>query len=154
MVRKLGLMKKASKTLKFVMKPKNLKKILLLVAVLGALWYLRNYLNKKMEGFESSVSTFGDDIVDGASGEKLVMFYADWCPHCKNIMSAWDEATAEVGEKRMMKIDVGGSSEDEKALMEEHGVSGFPTIMIFEDGAKKMEYSGDRTKDAFVAHFA
>lgn len=153
MARKAGLMKKFSKTLKFVMKPKNLKKILLLVAILGALWFLRKHLNKKMEGFESSVTTFEDDVVDG-EGEKLVMFYADWCPHCKNLMPAWDEATAEVGEKKMMKIDVGGSSEGEKALMEEHGVSGFPTIMVFENGSKVSEYSGERTKEALVAHFA
>jgi protein disulfide-isomerase-like protein len=152
MARKLGLMKKFSKTMKFVMKPQNLKKILFLVAVLGALWCLRNYIHKNMEGFESSIATFEDDIADG-EGEKLVMFYADWCPHCKNLMPAWDEATAEVGEKKMMKIDVGGSSDDEKALMEEHGVSGFPTIMAFEDGAKKAEYNGERTKDAFVAFF-
>ena len=153
MARKAGLMKKLSKTIKFVMKPKNLKKILLLVAILGALWYLRNYLNKKMEGFESSVSTFETDVVDG-EGEKLVMFYADWCPHCKNLMPAWDEATVEVGDKKMMKIDVGGSSDDEKALMEEHGVSGFPTIMVFENGAKVSEYGGERTKEALIAHFA
>ena len=122
MARKLGIMKKLTKSLKFVMKPKNLKKILLLIAVLGALWYLRNYLNKKWKGLSLSVSTFEDDIVDG-EGKKLVMFYADWCPHCKNMKPAWDSATAEVGDKKMMKIDVGGSSEEEKALMEEYGVS-------------------------------
>ena len=45
------------------------------------------------EGFESSPSSFNDDI---ASGKKVVWFYAPWCGHCKTMHKDWDDAASAV----------------------------------------------------------
>ena len=62
MARKVGIVKKLTKTLKHMTKPKNLKKVLLLLGVLLALYMIRKHVLKGVEGFESSVGDFDKDV--------------------------------------------------------------------------------------------
>lgn len=90
----------------------------------------------------STPSTFNSEL---GSEPKLVWFYAEWCGHCKSMLSDWDKLALEDnnGEK-MIKINVGdqGNSAQE-SLAEEYNVSSYPTIYIIE-GSNKTEYDGER----------
>lgn len=90
----------------------------------------------------STPSTFNSDL---GSEPKLVWFYAEWCGHCKSMLSDWDKLAREDnnGEK-MIKINVGdqGNSAQE-FLAEKYNVSSYPTIYIIE-GSNKTEYDGER----------
>jgi thiol-disulfide isomerase/thioredoxin len=90
----------------------------------------------------STPSTFKSDL---GTDPKLVWFYAEWCGHCKSMLSDWDKLAQENnnGEK-MIKINVGdqGNSAQED-LAKEYNVSAYPTIYII-DGSNKTEYEGER----------
>ena len=149
-----GLIKKIMKKLKFMTKPGNLNKVLFLAVILVALYMLhRNFLSK--EGFESTPASFEEDLTQG-DNKKLVMFYAEWCPHCQKIKPQWDEA-AEVmnaeGENRMMKVNCGGSSDEEKQIMQKYGIDGYPTIAVFEKGEKVSIFTEGRSKESFLGFF-
>jgi protein disulfide-isomerase-like protein len=76
----------------------------------------------------------------------LVLFHAPWCGHCKDLMPEWDK----VAEKHSSSSDVvlkkvNCDEEPEKA--KKHGVSGYPTIILFKGGEKKV-FDDERNADA------
>ena len=143
---KFNLDKNIARAKKFF-EPKNLPKLLLLLAVLLVLFLVHKYFLK--EGFESKSVDIDEEI---AEGKKVVLFYADWCGHCKDLKPVWDETAKEVNakEKKMIKVNCGEGTKDDKKIMEKYDVDGYPTIIIFEDG-KPTKYDGKRTKEDLLA---
>ena len=133
------------KTLKNILKPNNLPRLALMLAVLLALYYV--YVNYLKEGFELQPSKFETEVADG---KKLVLFYADWCGHCKKLKPEWDDTAKEVNEKdnKMLKMNCGGGTEEEKEIMSKYNIDGYPTIIVFDNGVAS-PYEGKRTKEAF-----
>ena len=134
------------KSLKDMLKPNNLPRLLLLLACLLLLYYV--YSKYLKEGFELKPTELEDEI---QSGKKLVLFYADWCGHCKKIKPVWDETAEEINkdDKKMIKVNCGEGTNEEKKIMKEYNIDGYPTIILFNNG-KPEPYSGERTKDGFI----
>lgn len=135
------------KIIQNVFKPNNLPRLAVMLAILLVLYYV--YVNYLKEGFELQPSKFDTEI---AEGKKLVLFYADWCGHCKKLKPEWDETAAEVNEKdnKMLKMNCGGGSKEEKDIMSKYNIDGYPTIIVFDNGVAS-PYEGKRTKEAFKA---
>ena len=132
------------KLVKSMFSEKNMPKLLFSVIILLILYYVYNTYLK--EGFESI-----DLNKETQSGKQLVLFYADWCGHCKKIKPIWEEAASEIKDKdkKMLKVNCGGGSEKEKEIMEKYKIDGYPTIILFKNG-KPSQYEGARNKDAFI----
>ena len=145
---KMMSLKKLQKKLMFLMKPKNMCKVLILIAVLGILYVIhKRYLAK--EGFVASADDFEQEI----SGQKaLVLFHADWCGHCKKFMLEWDEISKEINDLdadvKIIKVECGDSSNNEKhaEIMKKYSIKGYPTIVSFDESGNHSEYEGDRSK--------
>ncbi|KAF2896663.1 hypothetical protein ILUMI_09512 [Ignelater luminosus] len=92
-------------------------------------------------------SNFKKEI--GSSHLTLVLFYAPWCGHCKNMKAAYiqaaDELKAEGFSGRLAALD----STEYTAIAEEYGVVGFPTIKLFANGKLVSNYKGDRSVEDF-----
>jgi len=132
-----------------ILKPSNMPRLLFLLAILLVLYIVhQRYLT---EGFETKAETFEEKL--DSSSPQLVLFYADWCGHCKKLMPEWDKAADEVNKKdkpRMIKVDVGGKEAAQQELVKKYGVDGYPTIILFKDGQWNA-YNGDRTKAALLS---
>jgi len=78
----------------------------------------------------------------------MVLFYAPWCGHCKNIFPEWKK----MAEAVHPSIKVAQVNADEhKELGSQFGVKGFPTIKMFlSDKKKPVDYSGARTAAAMA----
>jgi len=138
-------------TMKTLLNPKSITTSLVILLIVGLLIYF--HIQESKEGFECKADELEKRL---ASPEKtLVLFYADWCGHCQKIEPVWDECT-EKSKSRMVKRNVGAKDTDEKTaaenekLMEKHGITGFPTILVFQNG-KAVPYEGSRTVEAFLA---
>jgi protein disulfide-isomerase-like protein len=122
-----------------------------LALFIGSLLY-NCVVNKKCmkEGFEAQASTFKKDL---GTGKKLVLFYADWCGHCKSLHPAWDKAATEVNTDgiKMGKVDCGDSDDPaHSAIAKKYNVSGYPTIQLLNNGQVEKEYEGGRDSNDFV----
>jgi protein disulfide-isomerase-like protein len=105
----------------------SLSPALLVLIALVALAVSMKFLK---EGFESE-------------GKTLVLYFAPWCGHCKALKPEW-EKLEKTGIKGVTIRKVNADEEKEEA--KEAGVEGYPTIIFYNNGEKKV-YSGARTAD-------
>jgi thioredoxin-like negative regulator of GroEL len=80
-----------------------------------------------------------DDRTESAPVVRVVWFHAPWCGHCRNMRSAWDDAT---GDGRVLWTAIDCDAHPEVATKE--GVQGFPTIRAYVKGKMLMEHDGPR----------
>lgn len=75
-----------------------------------------------------------------ASGVSFVFFHASWCQNCFEQRPAVEEAQKDpaVSFARFIEVEY----EDNKDIVEAYNVPGFPTMLIFVDGAEKDRFLG------------
>ena len=130
-----------------LIKNKSIKMVITGLFILAVLFVIYNATKK--EGFELSPADFSEKL---DHGKKLVLIYADWCGHCKKIKPTWDKVSEKVNkedELKMVKINCGEGTPEQKQLMSKYDVDGYPTILIVDNG-KATPYEGDRTEDALL----
>ena len=72
----------------------------------------------------------------------LRMFYVKWCPHCTDAKPIFNQCN--VANVKFEAVDA--EEEDNKDLVNEAGVSGYPTYVFYHNGSK-IEYDGGRSKN-------
>ncbi|CAH1995839.1 unnamed protein product [Acanthoscelides obtectus] len=102
---------------------------------------------------ELTANTFKLGIESGLS---FVKFFAPWCGHCKRLSPIWDSLAEKFGKTdgvHISKVDC--TLNVNKQLCNDEGIEGFPTLILYKDGAKLWEYTGSRSLDElsdFVKH--
>ncbi|KAL7936774.1 protein disulfide isomerase [Trichoderma chlorosporum] len=84
----------------------------------------------------------------GSDKNVLVAFTAPWCGHCKNLAPTWEQVAHDfAGDENVVIAKVDAESGDSKAVAQEQGISGYPTIFFFPAGSKEhTEYQGGRNE--------
>ena len=91
-----------------------------------------------------------DELINEKGNVSFVKFHQPKCPHCINMKEAWEDLGKLLQDKckdDISLIEVNGDALSESKSDVSKEIRGFPTIMILEDGKKKVEYSGDRTTE-------
>lgn len=91
-----------------------------------------------------SVSKF---TVKGFEGKRgLVVMYAGWCGHCKNMVTDYKSIASRA--KKNSKIYYAAvNCVQEKELAENLGVKGFPTIKMVDEKGNMSDYNGGRSQE-------
>jgi protein disulfide-isomerase-like protein len=98
------------------------------------------------EEFEDMKSEDSKEDFENMEKDSMVLFYAPWCGHCKNVMGDWKKLQA----RAPSHVNVTKVNCDEKPEMaEKHDVKGFPTIILFK-GGKKVYFEGPRKLENFL----
>ncbi len=92
--------------------------------------YLKN--NKPMSG-------------GGNEKNKIILFKADWCGHCKNFKPTWDAISKQFNNKYEFIVYDADNQTDK---FKEYKVDAFPTVLV-KNGDNIISYEGDRTFDDF-----
>jgi protein disulfide-isomerase A1 len=126
---------------------KNFPRLVILLIILIVLYFVYNKFLK--EGFTNEITS--DDVEDHVkSGTKLVLFYADWCGHCKKIKPVWEETSSEVNESevKMIMVNCGEGTPSDQKIMKKYSIDGYPTIIKFVNGKAQL-YQGERDPESF-----
>jgi protein disulfide-isomerase A1 len=87
-----------------------------------------------------------DSIVNDASKDVLVEFYAPWCGHCKNLAPKYEELAKEFQAHPSVVIAKIDATENDTPAE----IKGFPTLLFYPSDNKKnpLTYKGERSKQA------
>jgi|694.fasta_scaffold138478_6 thiol-disulfide isomerase/thioredoxin len=91
---------------------------------------------------------FGLETFENDNKGTLVLFHADWCGHCKRLMPEFQNFESNYqGPVNIVKYN---ESQD-KELIQQHNVQGYPTIRYYPNGLDDVQnysdYEGPRTTD-------
>ena len=94
--------------------------------------------------------TFQKEVIDNDKDVMLV-FYAPWCGHCKQLLPNYEEAAKKLKAKNpkivLAKMD---ATENE---VESVTITGFPTIKFYpgnKKGSKPIDFNGERTTEGII----
>jgi thiol-disulfide isomerase/thioredoxin len=94
----------------------------------------------------------GKQGFEDVNGGKFVLYYADWCPHCKAVKPAFQEFMGDgsvVIEGKRVTIDmVQPEKEPEKAVGVQ--VEGYPTFLYTDAAGHTVPYEGPRTPEGWM----
>lgn len=131
---------------------KNMHIIIFSVVVLviiGVVYYF--YSKKSSETFTNSY-----DSSDSEKQAELMLFYVDWCPHCKTAKPVWEELKTEYKNKTIngynvlfTEINCTTETPEIEKLIAKFSIEGYPTIKLLKDG-QVIEYDAKPTKDTLT----
>jgi putative thioredoxin len=96
--------------------------------------------------FETALDTFDKDVLQ-ASRERpiLVDFWADWCAPCLIIAPVLERVLHDLGGAvALAKLEV--DEGENMKLAGHYRVRGFPTVILFHNGAEIGRFSGARSR--------
>ena len=100
-----------------------------------------------VDGLTTLVGKSWDSIVNDASKDVLVKYYAPWCGHCKALAPTWADLAKDVADVEDLIIADFDATVNEVPGLE---IRGYPTLKFYPKNNKAGEdYSGDRDLDAF-----
>lgn len=83
---------------------------------------------------------------------EMLLFYVDWCPHCKTAKPAWDDIKTQYENKTIngykvifTEINCTEETAEVEEMMNKYSIEGFPTIKLLKDG-QIVEYDAKPTK--------
>ena len=128
--------------------------IIMLVVVLFigiAIYYYYNHVSSSMKPEYNPNHEHLPSSSSSKSAE-LLLFYVDWCPHCKTAKPVWEEVKAEYQNKTVngyqvmcTEINCTNETPDVEQMMNKYSIEGFPTIKLLKDG-QVIEYDAKPTK--------
>ena len=128
----------------------NVSKVVLIAGAVVVILLLLTTISKGSEGFIAGFGTAGAPPVG-----KFVMYYADWCPHCKSVKPEFAEfAKGGVVTVNGRNVAVSMVEESEKEKMAGKDIKGFPTFLFESAAGNTVEYSGPRTRDSWMDFLA
>jgi thiol-disulfide isomerase/thioredoxin len=106
--------------------------------------------------FYSKKTVFNTSNTSSNSSNKqaeLMLFYVDWCPHCKTAKPVWEELKAEYQNKNIngyhvlfTEINCTNETAEIEKLINKFNIEGYPTIKLLKDG-QVIEFDAKPTKD-------
>jgi thiol-disulfide isomerase/thioredoxin len=110
--------------------------IVVVIVFLGiGVYVYMNYFSKASKLYSAN-REFDQGSKGGATAE-IILFYVDWCPHCKTAKPIWEQVKAEYSNKTVKgynvtftEINCTNESPDITAVVDKYKIEGYPTIKL------------------------
>ena len=130
----------------------NVMMVVVGVLILVGLFYLgrsNGWLNCLREGFEGdNMNTLNEKPNPKENEVIMVLFFVDWCPHCKTVKPEWAKLaklnnTQVNGKTIKVQSANAEGSQAEKDAARDNNVEGYPTIKLISQ-SQVLDYNGAR----------
>ena len=126
------------------------------VIIVGLLLVLfAYYMYKQYAETKTSFHANRENIPKEQNSNKtatLMLFYVDWCPHCKTAKPEWETLKSEYDNKQIngysinfVEYNCTNESAETTELMDKYNIEGYPTIKLVKDN-QVIEYDAKPTK--------
>ncbi len=130
----------------------NVMMVVVGVLILVGLFYLgrsNGWLNCLREGFEGdNMNTLNEKPNPKENEVIMILFFVDWCPHCKTVKPEWAKLaklnnTQVNGKTIKVQSANAEGSQVEKDAARDNNVEGYPTIKLISQ-SQVLDYNGAR----------
>ncbi|HBC8575791.1 TPA: thioredoxin [Corynebacterium striatum] len=96
-----------------------------------------------------TTDSFRTDVIESSASKPVVVdFWAEWCGPCKKLSPILDDVAGELGDDvKVVKVNV----DEERTLGAMFQIMSIPSVLIFRNGEKVVEFVGLRSKSDIVA---
>jgi len=114
------------------------------VLLIGAFFLFKKYnlkvkILERFTGNGEHESTMGSNSSESKSAE-LMLFYVDWCPHCKTAKPEWENLKASLDGKQLNGYNVAFTewnctqeTDEINTIVSRYKIEGYPTIKLIKD---------------------
>ena len=121
-----------------------------LILIIVAYFVYKQYSNEKT-AFHANRENIQKDQNSNKTAT-LMLFYVDWCPHCKTAKPEWETLKSENDGKSINGYNINfveynctNESAETTQLMDKYNIEGYPTIKLIKDN-QVIEYDAKPTK--------
>ena len=126
--------------------PRNLIMVGFVLFIFGSitLYYLYQFYTTYMRNKNAAYTPNREFMKNNNSSTKeaeLILFYVDWCPHCKTAKPEWNNLKEECEGKTIngykvifTEINCTNESVDIEKMVKQYNIEGYPTIKLLKDG--------------------
>jgi len=122
--------------------------IIVLIVVLGLISFFiyKNYIesakNPSYKANRENIPIGSQAANDSGNGKdaEILLFYTDWCPHCKTAKPEWEQVKAEYDGKQIhgyniifTEVNCTNKSPDLESMLNTYKIDGYPTIKLVKD---------------------
>jgi thiol-disulfide isomerase/thioredoxin len=131
--------------------------IISLLVLALIIYYIVSYAKKpKTTSTNNEFIGKGEGMNTSEKEAEMMLFYVDWCPHCKTAKPEWEQLKSEYEGKTIngynvifTEINCTNDSPETEKLMNTYKIEGYPTIKLLKDGTI-IEYDAKPTKSTMV----
>lgn len=124
--------------------------VVVLLLCVFAYYTYKQYVDTKTS-FHANRENIPKDVNSNKTAT-LMLFYVDWCPHCKTAKPEWESLKSEYDGNTIngytitfVEHNCTNESEDVSQLMDKYNIEGYPTIKLLKDN-QVIEYDAKPTK--------
>ena len=129
----------------------NWTTILMYVAIVVCLILIGYFAYKNLKG-STSYKANRENMNNSNKQAELMLFYVDWCPHCKTAKPEWEKLKMEFEDKQINGYNVvfteyncTNETAEIEQLMNQYKIEGYPTIKLLKDN-QIIEYDAKPSK--------
>ena len=127
---------------------------LILFTILGIYYYYKYVSPKLKTSYRANSGPNNNESPGGPTKQaELMLFYADWCPHCKTAKPIWNDLKTQYQNKTIngyqvifTEINCTTETAETEQMMNKYNIEGFPTIKLLKDG-QIIEYDAKPTRE-------
>ncbi len=128
--------------------------LVVIILVACGIYYFYQYKNTSNTQYKHNSEGSGQ----GSSNKtaELMLFYVDWCPHCKTAKPEWEDVKAEYEGKTVngykiifTEFNCTDENGETEKIMNKYKIEGYPTIKMVKDG-QVIEFDAKPTKSSLT----
>ena len=136
-----------------VIKNMDWKMYLAIIVITFILLFIVYYYYKQ---YNSNLTSYNanreNGYAEGSKDAEMILFYVDWCPHCKTAKPEWENIKTEYEGKTIngytlifTEHNCTTETPEIEALINKYKIEGYPTIKLIKDN-QVIEYDAKPTK--------